>query len=376
MVTSLRVFAPAFCISTTFLFSAIAAADDAYVFDRKVPKVMVHGATGTPCTNSAWAPITAGTVDLVASTLTLTGSAIVPLTTCTPKYYALSQDRPATVLTRTTAGGPFVAPPVTDDSNRARPIELPYVIVVKFHILNVGVLDDLEREAYRKQIATYIADAESIFSTNGVGVLFGVNQTINEELDVANVQAAIDLASDVNDGAPPGPLFTLLTALSPKSYDPGQLNVYVFDGGQLTNATVDTASTFRAFFVPNGMQGVWDDFIVINRAGTSTTSFAHEIGHALSLDHVDFRDAQNKLWCYVYNPAAYDGQCDYKSNNLMWVDGIAERNYLTAPQVLRAVFNQNSFINRAGRLGRKPPSTFDCPDGAMSPTCPFLGALQ
>jgi len=381
MVDSLQACAAAFFISTTLLlFSTVAeSADDAYLFDRKVPKVIVHGASGANCTDSAWAQISAGTVDLVGSTLTLTGPPVVPLGTCTPTYYALSKDRPAVLLARQTSGGQFIAPPtpVSADNAWTRAIELPYIIVVKFHVLNVGPMTTSD-ESLRKEIATYMADAESIFSANGVGVLFGVNESLNKELDPVKVKAAVDMASDVNDGAAPGPLFALLTTLSSSSYAPGQLNVYLINDTQGTNApTLGTASTFRAFFVHTSPPDGWDDFIVVNLANTTTSSFAHEIGHALSLDHVDFKDRQGNLRCVAYNPAtAFDGKCDYTTNNLMYVDGLADRDYLTPPQVLRAVFNKNSFINRADRLGRQPPTTFECPDSKMSQTCPSLGALQ
>ena len=247
-------------------------------------------------------------------------------------------------------------------------MSLPYVIVVKFHILHVGPMTPEQNSIVRKMIVTYVADAESIFSSNGVGVLIGVNQQIDAQLDQTKVQEAIDLVPDVAYGdGDAALLLSKLEALSSNGYAKGEINVYVFDGNQVSS-TVATANTYRAFFAESPLAG--NDYIVINQAAANNQSFAHEIGHALSLDHVNDYDANDQMYCKAYNPAGDDGLCDYTTNNLMWIDGPAavDRNYLTPPQVFRAVLNKSSdpthktsFINRTERIGRKPQTTFDCP---------------
>src|SRR5262245_32001642 len=136
MVTSLRVVGPAFAAFIGLLSTTVAVtvhADDGYQFDRKVPTVLVHSVTAPKCNDSAWLPINSGAVTLTASSLTITGPAATPSATCTPKYYALSQDRPPSTLVRPTSSTPFIAPalPVSTDNPVARPIEFPYLIVVK-----------------------------------------------------------------------------------------------------------------------------------------------------------------------------------------------------------------------------------------------------
>jgi len=149
-------------------------------------------------------------------------------------------------------------------------------------------------------------------------------------------------------------------------YDPQKLNIYYVSSAALTGAH------FR--YCPadptNQPQGLSTGVVFIGR-GSSATSFTHEIGHALSLDHVGMR-CRDILgiefpcgWDYDHN-----GYKDFGQDNLMFVDYPDPRLFFSIGQALRANANETSLLNTG--LHRIGEPTRICDSFRRNKICPVL----
>ena len=337
------------------------AASADHQLNWKTPRIFVHGANGVNCRQTSWVNPTTASVSLASQKVSMTAPGVLQDVGCIPRYYALSRDR---------AVSQSVVNAALQD---VYPLHQPYVIGVKFHILSVASMTSTEESAVLDLVDTYVALAHAIFERNGVGLLISVNNHLVPLSGSSAIQSSVDMVTNVLIGAAtPTDLLNSFKSLGPDTYDRGLINVYLFKGSEVLNNTV-IANQFRAFHSQLSPVS-FDDFIVINWQAANTASFAHEVGHALSLNHVNFVTSGGDMYCYAYG--TIDGVCDYTDENLMWIEGEKSRSTLTPPQVLRGVLNDNSFVNKPGRFGGKPGIKLSCPDWMISPDCPFLGALQ
>lgn len=119
-------------------------------------------------------------------------------------------------------------------------------------------------------------------------------------------------------------------------YDDGKLNIYFVPDADVKGYHL------------RGPDGESLNIVLIGNGG-EPDSIAHELGHAFSLQHVNFWDtslpSQERCVEYEY----WDGDCDFDRKNLMW-SGWVGRNELNPGQLERAMCNPHSSIVKNGDI--------------------------
>jgi hypothetical protein len=149
-------------------------------------------------------------------------------------------------------------------------------------------------------------------------------------------------------------------AAQPRYFLDKSINIYL-----LEPELSASFSQFKGFHVRD-VKGGSGDLIFMPADGAMDT-LVHELGHAFSLEHVNFHavpepdgDEAGKRREYCVEYGHWDGECDFERSNFMWAAAI-ERSTLTLGQRLRAVCNESSALNRHGD---RPHTAFRfvCPD--------------
>jgi hypothetical protein len=163
-----------------------------------------------------------------------------------------------------------------------------------------------------------LGDATDLFNLNRAGVLFKVVDTKR----LWSLSAADQAAAHTAITAPTGSIDDCAPALAGSSYfKPGKVNVYYVESLPITGAAGLTCRRVDA------------NIIYISNDDRGGTTLAHELGHALSLEHIG--DHNSGPW-YV----------GIGNTNLMWGTESADRASLTLGQVYRANGDARSVLHR------------------------------
>ena len=158
------------------------------------------------------------------------------------------------------------------------------------------------------------------------------------------------------------------TAINNATVNPNTPGLVDARCGQAANLRTQigfTTGQLNVYYLRNpGARGWWcGNNTIIVGAGADNESLSHEFGHAFSLRHVNVGIPAVSV---DYNG---DGVADFPNTNVMW-GGSVGRNSFSEGQCFRMNINLNSTLNTNGeRVG----PTRNCPDPAISPTCPWSG---
>ncbi len=251
-------------------------------------------------------------------------------------------------------------------------VDLP----VDFWYIGTPGLTPEQKSAIDQELNDHLDDASLAFESSRAGIGFTKNSLTYID-DLSWAQELAGIADEVFLGVASPEAFRELIGKHigldgatgpPHQADPAHLNVFV----------LEFASEARGFHI-SSEEGVPKGEIMM-RYVPELGTLAHEIGHALSLDHVNFvgldvvhRDIGE--YCIAFGSFTYyKGVCDYEAGNVMWAGQVdALRNTLTEGQGFRASLNSLSFVNlhnyRPGDVVR------NCADWQYDEQCPYL-ALQ
>lgn len=200
------------------------------------------------------------------------------------------------------------------------------------------------------------------------------NQTLIEKVE----SIADELWNKNPDCSEAADLIAPFTQNPALKFDTRSLNVYY----------VDDPDDMTGLHVPNCNDSSAGIIFIGPFAAPGT--LAHEIGHALSLDHAGYwlrvsncdgklenecrsvtRDGVTRFYERRWWDYNRDGLSDLGSLNLMfpYEEGIIPRTELTEGQLIRTVINNSSFLSSSasGAIRR------DCKDRTISDDCPWIG---
>jgi hypothetical protein len=235
-------------------------------------------------------------------------------------------------------------------------------------VLRMTPEDDQDWIDWQNRATGDIGVANVAFAAGGAGIEF-IHEDLEFIVKPSEVKAIRDLAEEVTEGL--GGADTLRAKLRQLALEkiPDLNNIIV--------AFRLESDQFR------GMHFREEDdhstgLLLIGSDGTAST-LGHELGHAMSLDHVnywgyDVRSEEVGMYCVAYGlPPPYDGVCDFREQNLMWSETDLDRDYITAGQAFRTAVNARSFVND-GTPPLRPPSEprRDCEDWRYSGDCPYI----
>ncbi len=327
------------------------------------PVVLIDAEINGVCENDMWfrgpSPIDVGNVTISA--------------TCSPELIAFSKSNAVAVQ----LAPAFTATVDNLTVNMSSRVSVPvqFWIITSPQLAGTEAAAEAARDHMRDLVDGYLEDADRAYDESRAGITFENLGHIFIDDDAAWSQDMGARADGVFQGTTPVEEYvkalkakinapTSLSTLGTNSIDPDVLNVFVLEA-----ASPQT----RGFHISRS-DGSPTGYISL-RLRTDVATLAHEIGHALSLAHINFigADAITRVageYCVAYGEYSYlDGVCDYLEKNLMWAGQDIARETLTEGQGMRASLNSQSFVSRPS-IPSGPPR--DCPDRNFHRTCPYV----
>lgn len=273
-----------------------------------------------------------------------------------------------------------VTPPWTDEPGDHVPITLPPPLTVP---ITAWIIYDSTEEVFSnthdtpEKVGQYRHDVSEQLKTDLrlAGDAFNYHPTAAALSPMCGIQFpdltinTIDVGKllkndtdplEIKNGRMPGDFTTVdpgdveeryLKDISPMLYTEKHLNLYLLWGQANPDATAPAHSTSSIACQNKGWSfncDAYGDMILLSSTDRDTLTLAHEIGHALSLEHVNFT-----------------------SSNLMKPVTNSLDNHLTLGQCYRAHVDHTSHLNTEGI--RTGPTLTDCPRLDASPgRCPDL----